>query len=85
MPCPRCDGSLTTYQLDSHREDVCEDCGFVGITRVYEPDSDEPDSWEQAQPRGNPDEKVVIHRNDPTVSEPTSDEHGGPTVTRRRG
>ena len=90
MTCPRCGGSLTTYRLDRHQADSCEECGFVGITRLRAADTDEAESWEDALMRIDSDTpapaatRTVNQAEPPAEVEPDDDTGGGPTVTRRR-
>lgn len=87
MSCPRCGGVLTTYQLDRQQADVCEDCGFVGITRTHGTDAAEPESWEdalmQVHDPGSAVKRTVRTAETPEASPSGEEGIGGPTVTRR--
>lgn len=85
MSCPRCGGSLATYRLERQHAEVCEECGFVGITRLRGEDTVEQESWEDAVTRvtgGETVTRTVLPT--PPQPEAADDRDGGPTVTRRR-
>jgi hypothetical protein len=61
MRCPRCEGTLETFDLEAAGESavVCDSCGFAGVPASHRSEDEETESWEQA-----------IARFDETVSPP---------------
>jgi Zn-finger nucleic acid-binding protein len=48
MNCPRCETTLETYTLGDHDADVCERCGYVGVSVEHESERMEMESWSEA-------------------------------------
>ena len=48
MDCPRCETTLETYALGDSEAEVCERCGYVGVTVEHEREPVEFESWQEA-------------------------------------
>lgn len=48
MTCPRCDGDIVTYSLSGHDAQICEHCGYVGVSVEHESEPVSLESWEDA-------------------------------------
>jgi hypothetical protein len=51
MDCPRCGGTIITYQLDDQESYVCDDCEYVGIDVDHGATPEEVESWDEAMMR----------------------------------
>jgi len=51
MECPRCGGSVATYQLGGRESYVCGDCEYVGIDVEHGSEPEEVESWDEAMER----------------------------------
>ena len=48
MDCPRCGGTVVTYELAGATALDCEDCGYVGVPADHSPDPADEESWDEA-------------------------------------
>jgi hypothetical protein len=50
MDCPRCDGRLDTYAVETTDQTavVCDACGFAGVAASHRPEESDPESWDRA-------------------------------------
>lgn len=48
MDCPRCGDEIVTYSLSGHDAQVCEGCGFVGVSVEHQREPMEFESWDDA-------------------------------------
>ena len=46
MDCPRCNGTVTHFQLDGRESLLCERCGYVGIIATHESTKQPTESWD---------------------------------------
>ncbi|WP_162991647.1 MULTISPECIES: hypothetical protein [Halostella] len=53
MDCPRCDAEVERYTLEGHDAQVCERCGYVGVSVEHESEPVEVESWQDAFRRFN--------------------------------
>jgi ribosomal protein S27AE len=51
IDCPRCGGTIITYQLDDQESYVCDECEYVGIDVDHGATSEEVESWDKAMIR----------------------------------
>jgi transposase-like protein len=51
MDCPRCGGTVITYQLDHQESYVCNECEYVGIDVDHGARPEEVESWDEAMMR----------------------------------
>ncbi len=51
MDCPRCGGTVITYQLDHQESYVCDECEYVGIDVDHGARPEEVESWDEAMMR----------------------------------
>lgn len=51
MDCPRCGGDIEEYSLSGHESQICEGCGFVGVSIEHQREPMEVESWEDALER----------------------------------
>jgi hypothetical protein len=79
MDCPRCDGRLDTYAVETTGQTavVCDTCGFAGVAASHRPEESDPESWDHAirrfeQTEGTEDWTVETGRAE-VVSVPTDD------------
>lgn len=51
MNCPRCGGSIESFQLGDARSQVCQDCEYVGIPTDHGAERSSSESWSDALER----------------------------------
>jgi reverse gyrase len=51
MDCPRCGGSLTSYQLADAETVACDDCIYVGVSVDHTSKNQRPEPWTDALER----------------------------------
>jgi|GEM_PF-2211853 len=51
MECPRCNGTVTQFQLDGRQSLLCEQCGYVGIIATHESTRQPTESWDDVLQR----------------------------------
>lgn len=51
MTCPRCSGDIVEYSLSGHDAQICEACGYVGVSVDHQREPMEVESWDEALER----------------------------------
>lgn len=51
MTCPRCGGDIEEYALSGHDAQICEGCGYVGVSVEHQHEPMEFESWDEALER----------------------------------
>jgi len=51
MTCPRCGDTLEAYSLSGREAEICESCGYVGVSVAHDSERREVESWNEALER----------------------------------